>query len=143
MSQQQKKFHLLPFLHIAIILCIATWWGAFFWQHSPSRTILRTYRPSPKQESRVTKQLNFDAQLAFKSSKQIERVVVAARAGLADLSCGLGVLVLFAVGTGVYVRRFDTWLNARSSGQAVEFRGQDLTTAALDANVKKQRGIIK
>ena len=44
---------------------------------------------------------------------------------------------------GVYVRRLDTWLGARTSGQAVAFRGQDLTAAALDANEKKQKGILR
>jgi hypothetical protein len=62
---------------------------------------------------------------------------------LADLTCGLAVLSLLALGTGVYVRRFDTWLNARTSGQAVGFRGQNLTSATLDANAKKQRGVLQ
>jgi hypothetical protein len=35
MSQQQKKVHFLPVLHILACLVLATWWGIYFWHHSP------------------------------------------------------------------------------------------------------------
>jgi hypothetical protein len=53
------------------------------------------------------------------------------------------VLLLVGVGSGVYVRRIDTWLSARASGHAVAFRGQDLTTDTLDANKEESRVILR
>jgi hypothetical protein len=71
------------------------------------------------------------------------RLNLAARAAIGDLGCGVGVLLFLGLSSGVYVRRFDTWLSARTSGQAVAFRGQHLTADAIDANTKEQRGVIK
>jgi hypothetical protein len=34
MSEQKKKIHLLPFLHVLAMLAIAVWWGAYFWHHT-------------------------------------------------------------------------------------------------------------
>ncbi len=74
------------------------------------------------------------------ASGQGQRLVAAGRASLADISFALGVLVLFAVGTGVYVRRMEIWLQARSSGQAMSFGGTSLSDAALAANATRPRG---
>jgi hypothetical protein len=59
--------------------------------------------------------------------------------GLADLAGGLVVLVLFAVGTGIYVRRFEIWLQARGSGETMTFAGTGLGDKTLAANAARER----
>jgi hypothetical protein len=74
------------------------------------------------------------------AAAQAGRVTTAAKVAVADVTYGLAIIVLFAVGSGVYVRRLEIWLQARSSGEAMSFRGSDLTDAALAANVTRRRG---
>ncbi len=139
MSQTNKKTRFLPFLHLLAMLTLAAWWAAYFWIHSPARDIFRLDRPMPEREFR-------DPGLVprFRNiGSQSNRVGMAIRASLGDITCGATVLLLFGSASGVYVRRLDTWLGARTSGQAVAFRGQDLTAAALDANEEQQRGVLR
>jgi len=142
MSEQKKKIHLLPFLHVLAMLAIAVWWGVYFWKHTPSRELFRLHIPTNKQVAKANKHLDLTPRMASLETTQVGRFMFAAKAGVGDVACGLGVLVLFAFATGVYVRRFDTWLSARTSGQAVALRGQDLTAATLSANEKKE-GVLK
>jgi len=86
---------------------------------------------------------SFMPDLGHRLNEQSKRLLLATRVGIADLACGLGVLFLVGLGSGVYVRRIDTWLGARASGHAVAFRGQDLTADALDANKEESRGILR
>jgi hypothetical protein len=49
-------------------------------------------------------------------------------------------VLLFALGTGIYVRRVQVWLDARSSGQAVAYGSADLKDQALAANDLERGG---
>jgi hypothetical protein len=62
--------------------------------------------------------------------------------GLADFLCGLVTLTTLGLGSRVYVRRLQIWLDARSSGQAMSFGGTDLSAATLAAN-DDQRGVLQ
>ncbi len=142
MSQQPKSLHLLPMLHLLLMIGVAVWWGAFFWSHTPSRTIFHAARAAHGRPA--TREITSPfSQIGALSDGPVARLALATRAAVADLGCGLGTLVLLGIGSGMYVRRFDTWLHARTSGQAVAFRGQDLTAATLDANAKHQRGVLR
>ena len=61
----------------------------------------------------------------------------AVNTALADIGGGLFVLVLFGVATGIYVRRFEIWLQARGSGEAMTLAGTGLSDKALAANVPR------
>ena len=141
MTPQQKKTALLPLLHLIACLAMATWWGIYFWQHSPSRELFRLQRPTSRQVARASRKPEVAPRLSYLTGTQVHRALAASRAGVGDLACGLGVLTMLAVGTGVYVRRLDNWLHARTSGQAVALRGQDLSTAAVNAN-QRERGVL-
>ena len=142
MSERPKKVRLLPLLHLLCMIALAIWWGAYFWQESPSRWFLQHPEPAHREAPRSRSAFalpDFGARLR----RQSERIMLATRAGIGDLACGLTVLVLVGIGSGVYVRRIDTWLGARASGHAVAFRGQNLTADALDANKEEQKGILR
>lgn len=143
MSQERKTIHILPLCHILVMLAIATWWGTYFWRHSPSRELFHLHEPTPRQAAQAGQHTALVPKLDFMYSSQGSRFLMAARAGIGDLAWGGAVLLLVGLCTGVYVRRFDNWLNARTSGQAVAFRGHDLTAATLDANTQQQRGILR
>jgi hypothetical protein len=130
MTEQRRKVHLLPLLHLLCMLGLAVWWGAYFWQESPSRWLLQHREPTLAKSQHTRHPDSFMPDLGH-------------RLNIADLACGLGVLFLVGLGSGVYVRRIDTWLGARASGHAVAFRGQDLTADALDANKEESRGILR
>jgi len=136
---QRRKFHVLSLLHILLVFTLAGWWGLFFWRHSPARDVFRLHRARPAHVSRAQGR-TLPGQLDVLAAGQAGRVVTAAKVAVADVTYGLAVLVLFAVGSGVYVRRFEIWLQARSSGEAMSFRGGDLTDAALAANTAPPRG---
>jgi hypothetical protein len=125
------------------MLAIGTWWGIYFWRHSPSRELFHLHEPMPRQKEQPAGQTALGPKLDLAYSSQSARFLMTARAGIGDLAWGGAVFLLVGLCTGVYVRRFDTWLNARTSGQAVAFRGHDLTAATLDANTQQQRGILR
>jgi len=71
--------------------------------------------------------------------RKLAAIANALESAVGDLAFGGAVLVLIAVGTGVYVRRFEIWLEARSSGEAVALGSTDLSDAALAANEQANR----
>jgi hypothetical protein len=143
MTEQRKKVHLLPLLHLLCMLGLAAWWGAYFWQESPSRWLLQHREPTHTEHPHTRHTNSFMPDLGQRLNEQSKRLLLATRVGIADLACGLSVLLLVGLGSGVYVRRIDTWLGARASGHAVAFRGQDLTADALDANKEESRGVLR
>ena len=70
-----------------------------------------------------------------------ERLVLL-RAAVPDALGGLAVLFLFSLGTGVYVRRFEVWLEAHQAGEAAALRGVGLDRAALGANKDRKKGAV-
>ena len=140
MSTGQKPMHLLPVLHLMGVLALAIWWGVFFWNHSPARTLLTTtHFAASHADSYRAGTVSLNANSSFLNSK----ILIAARVAAPDLLLGISVLILFGISSGVHVRQLDNWLHARASGDAVAFRGQDLTAATIEANTKEQRGVLR
>ncbi len=139
MTGQQRPIHLLPNLHLLGMLALGVWWGIFFWQESPARVVLT--RPLP--EEALATRGPWPGSVAAEAGRLGTRLSIAVRASAADVLIGLSVLLLFGISSGVQVRRLDNWMHARSSGDAVAFRGQDLTSATIAANKKEQRGILR
>jgi hypothetical protein len=125
-----------------VVLAIAIWWGVFFWQHSPARDLLPTANLTASHPG-SSRDRPRSASLRDPSSFLNGKVLVAVRVAAPDLILGISVLFLFGIASGVHVRQLDNWLHARSSGDAVAFRGQDLTAATLEANTKEHRGVLR
>jgi hypothetical protein len=143
MTQHQKKMRLLPVLHLLAILALAVCWGAYFWKYTPSRQLFHLAQPTPHQASTAARQPSLVPKVGYLSGRQASRFAIALRAAGGDLACGALILALVNMASAVYVRRLDNFLGARTSGQAVALRGHDLTAAALHANEKKQRGVLR
>jgi hypothetical protein len=62
------------------------------------------------------------------------------QAVLPDVLGGFGVLLLISLGTGIYVRQFEVWLEAHQAGEAAAIRGVGLDRAALGANKDRKKG---
>lgn len=138
-QQTRRKLHPLSLVHILGVLGLGVWWGIFFWQHTPARDVFRLHRPRAAHVVRATgKPVPF--KMESLTAGQGARVLAATHAAVADVTYGIAVLVLFAIGSGVYVRRLETWLQARSSGAAVAFGGTDLADAAVAAN-QREKGL--
>jgi hypothetical protein len=105
----------LPFLHVVIMLGLGVGWASYCW--SERSILLEGLHPRSADRDR-----GLDHAFAVLSMSSV------------DVLLGACTLVLLAVGTGVYVRRFQTWIDARSSGEAVAYRSADLKDQALAAN---------
>jgi|SRR5665213_2460862 len=133
MSDRRTAPHPLSVLHLLAMLGLLGWWSWYYWQHCPARAPLR--RPvathAPRQHAGpIDLRAGAGAQLADRTGQVAE----ALRAAAVDVSAGLVVLVLFGFATGVYVRKFEIWLQARGSGAAMTLAGTGLSDKALAAN---------
>jgi hypothetical protein len=116
---------------------MACWFGWYAWQNHPVRKAFQAGRISRSQggkSARANRGLFVPADFA-------ERLVLL-RAAVPDVLGGLSVLFLFALGTGVYMRRFEVWLEAHQAGEAASIRGVGLDRAALGANKDRKKGAI-
>jgi hypothetical protein len=129
-AQTSRRMRLLSTLHLLAILGLACWWGAYFWAHSPAVRAWRVGLAGPRPSSR---------EAGVGIEPQLDRAARLFHLAAADLAFGAAVLVMVAVGTGAYVRRFEIWLGARTSGQAVSFGADGLEGQALAANADRIR----
>ena len=158
MSTHRNKTHPLTVLHIVAMVGLLVWWSFYFWHHSPAREMLqarqtaadvarapvgdrpqmpRARKGSADSDHRRTAVPTLGRAAADSLGKATERAGAAVNAALADVAGGLFVLILFGVATGVYVRRFEIWLQARSSGDAMTLAGTGLSDKALAANADR------
>jgi hypothetical protein len=131
--------HPFALLHVIAVAGVAIWWSLYFWHHTPARDLLlRTEPPS------ATRRRSTSATISDRAAGELARHVRDASSALAlagaDVAGGLFVLSLFAVGTGIYVRRFEVWLQARNSGETMTFAGTGLDDRALAANRSRDPG---
>ncbi len=117
------KMRPLMVLHLFGILGLVGWWGRYFWDHTPARQVYRL--AAAKHASTDAFEVNLDP------------LFTALRVAIGDIALGLALVALVAIGTRVYMRRLQIWIDARTSGQAVTFGGEDLETKALSANAKR------
>jgi hypothetical protein len=126
-----RKHRLLTILHRLAMIALAAWWGRYFWLHSPA--IRWWQRLGAGRERGPARSTAAAMDLAVDHLERLLRVTAL------DLGFGLAVLLLLAIGTGVYVRRLEIWLEARTSGQAVAFGADGLEGRALAANPESRR----
>jgi hypothetical protein len=134
MSAQRKPTSALTTLHIVAMAGLAVWWALYFWRHTPARDLLRRTEETPAVQHRRTSAGAFPDHAASELGRRTRRAVSALALAAADMGGGLVVLFLFGVGTGIYVRRFEIWLQARGSGEAMTFAGTGLDDKTLAAN---------
>ena len=58
-----------------------------------------------------------------------------------DLLLGAASLLVFSLGTGIYVKRLETYLSIRTSGQVAEVRAIGIQTQALESNIGRKGGM--
>jgi hypothetical protein len=110
----------LPFLHTLLMLGSAASWIYYCWTESPLRVA-----GGGSGSSRIG---------------SVSLALAILNGSMGDVLLGFCSILLFGVGTGAYVRRIQTWIDARSSGDAVAYGGVDLKDQALAANTDRQRG---
>ena len=160
-STEGRRAHPLTVIHMLAMFAVLTWWSVYFWRHAPAREILQqrsapgggargaaarwsripgTPRgrrdPGPSRDSfpgvgrAVTQTL----------TEATDRAAAAVQTSMVDVAGGVVVLLVFAIGSGIYVRRIEIWLQARSSGDAMDLAGSGLGDRALAANAGRRLG---
>ena len=136
MSQQPgQRLHPIRVIHALGCLAMACWFGWYAWQNHPVRKAFQAGRISGSQGARPARGNGG----LFLPADFVERFVLLG-AAVPDVLAGLSVLFLFGLGTGVYVRRFEVWLEAHQAGEAAALRGIGLDQAALGANKDRKKG---
>lgn len=128
MTNAQKKWKPLSTLHLILMLAIAGWWAVYFANHTPAGAAFSA--KSAKSDTSHGRSINLDI--------PVDAADAALRVALPDLALGALTLLLFAVGTRGYVTRLETWLWARTSGQAVSLGGRGLEDEVLSANSSRR-----
>jgi hypothetical protein len=106
----------LALLHLLAMCVLAVGWAVYCWQASRP-ALVAAGAPGGLEAS-------------------LDRVLAVVDRATSDLFVGLCTLSLFAVGTGIYVRRFQVWMDARTAGEAVAYGGADLKDRAMAANAR-------
>jgi hypothetical protein len=122
---QQKRMRPLPFLHLLFCLCGIALACVWIVQTSPARDV---YRLMAARSGSATL-----------GDKMLAPAAAAFQSLAGDLLFFHMIAVAFAVGTGVYARRTQRWLDAHHAGDAGAFGSRDLDYRAIDAN--KRAGI--
>jgi hypothetical protein len=68
----------------------------------------------------------------------VTRALDVLSAAATDILLGISTIFLFAFGTGLYVRRVQIWIDARSAGDAVAYGSANLKEQALAANARRK-----
>lgn len=126
-------------IFLIITLCVAGWWTWFAWRNHPARGIYRLKTRSTEVK-RPSNSVIPSKDLTKAFDVQSNRLLMAVQTAVADVTGGMIVLLLFYVGVGAYVRRFETWVEARGSGDAAALRGIGLDDQALAANANRKKG---
>ncbi len=130
----ERSLHPIRVLHALACVGLGVVFAGYGWWHHPvrfarapgQRRAAAAGRPSPVP----------DLAGAMSHGMALVKVVVP------DALGGLGVLLLFTLGTGVYARRFEVWLEAHQAGEAAALRGVGLDQAALGANRDRRKGAV-
>lgn len=128
-----RRLHPIRLFHVLGCLAMTGWFGWYAWQNHPVRRAFQTGRVARDRGARPAKPR------PAAQAQWVERLVLI-RAALPDVLGGMAVLLLFALGTGVHVRRFEVWLEAHQAGEAAALRGVGLDRAALGANKDRKKG---
>lgn len=132
-AHPERSLHPIRVLHVLACLGLAFGFGWYAWRHHPVRRVLRAQAQRAPVTRKAPQGVPFFAE-------ELSRRLNLIQAVLPDLVGGLGVLLLISLGTGVYVRRFEVWLEAHQAGEAAAIRGVGLDRAALGANKDRKKG---
>ena len=138
MSPQRSPMYALEVLHVFAMAGLLVWWSLYFWQHTPARELLARHPETPSTHRRHTAGAALTDGAAGELGRRARDTAEVLPLTAPDVLGGLFVLSLFAVATGIYVRRFEVWLRARGSGETMTFAGTGLDDRTLAAN--KARG---
>jgi hypothetical protein len=139
MTSQSKRMHPLSALHLVAIAGLVVWWSLYFWHHTPARELLRDGSTPTGTQHRRPDRGSLEGKATLALGAGTRRAATAISVALADVAAGVLVLILFAVGTGIYVRRLEIWLQARSSGETMSFASNGLDDKTLAANPSGRR----
>ena len=131
----ERSLHPIRILHVLACLGLACGFAWYGWSHHPIRRALHLQA----QQRPVARRPN-PGLPGF--AGELSRRLALVQAALPDALGGLGVLLLLALGTGVYARRLEVWLEAHQSGEAAAIRGVGLDRAALGANKDRKKGAV-
>ena len=126
----EHQQHPIRILHMLGCLAMASWFAWFAWEQHPARVAFRAQLANHPRRGMPVQ--------AMPEGLRVRLALV--RAVLPDVIGGLGVVALFALGTGIYARRFEIWLEVHRAGEAAALRGLGLDRAALGANKDRKRG---
>ena len=134
-AHPERSLHPIRILHVLACLGLACGFASYAWHFHPIR---RALHPQARHMS-VARRPN-PGLPGFQ--RELSRRLDLVQAVLPDVLGGLGVILLLALGTGVYARRFEVWLEAHQSGEAAAIRGVGLDRAALGANKDRKKGAV-
>lgn len=115
---QQKSMRPLLMGHLLFVATAAVGCGYWIWRNTPARQLYAIY------SSRRTTNGPLNLQPFFKASEALTGDIVFVALAFA----------MFTFGTRIYVKQFQTWLDARAAGDAASFGGQRLEDQAIAAN---------
>jgi hypothetical protein len=128
MANERRRLRFPTILQMLLVSALITLWVVFLLQ----QTKLRMTNEAPARTH------------GFRASQPTEQLVAnAARAGrfvralAGDVLFGFGTIALLWMGSRPFVRRVETWLEARGSGEAMSLGGTDLTAQAIAANADR------
>lgn len=124
-------------LHLVLCMGLAFYLGWWAWKHHPIRQVwLQT-------AGKAAHHATGFAALGNSGPGFGERLSLIWPYLWPDLALGSFALLLFIVGTGVYAKRLEIWLEAHGSGQLAELRGIGLEAQAIEANKGRRGGVMQ
>src|ERR1035438_7720699 len=122
-------------LHLIFSFALAFYFGWWAWMHHPVRAVwLKAVAAAPRHGSGLSAHLG----AGFG-----ERLHLVWPYLWPDLALGGFAVLLFIVGTGVYAKRLEIWLEAHGSGQLAELRGIGLESQTVEANKGRRGGVMQ
>jgi len=131
----ERSRHPIRVLHALACLSLAAGFGWYAWRHHPIRGIQAA---SPRRAALHDLQTPGGPRF----TRELGRRLALAQILLPDLIGGTVVWLLFSLGTGVYARRLEVWLEAHQAGEAASIRGVGLDQATLGANKDRKKGAV-
>jgi hypothetical protein len=129
----ERRLHPIRLLHVLGCLGLAVVMGGYAWRNAPLR---RVWVTAPRAHRNRARTVGFQPLVPAVLQERLR----IAQACLPDLLGGMSVFLLVSLGTGVYARRLEVWLEAHQAGEAASIRGLGLDRAALGANKDRKRG---
>jgi hypothetical protein len=135
MANDRRTFRPLSTIHLVLMLLLTGAWLLFLTEHTPARAYWET---TSARRGRTYSSDSIGRSL--RGSLGRARLVTRSLAG--DLLFGSITIGLFWIGSRVYVRRFEIWLEARGSGAAMDLGGTELSADTIAAN-SDRGGILR